>query len=240
MGMLRIVLVDDDRLFIHGVRQHIDWAALGLEVAGIAYNGLDALSLCRQEQPDILLTDVRMPGLDGISGAVLVHEAVPHCHLIFMSAYAEAPDYRKAIQLRALDFLEKPIDMEELTNALRHAAAQHQGPSTALSGNQPSRIIRDVMHILQSRYMENLTVESLAQAVYFTPNYLSTLFRKEVGQTISQYLTQCRMESAALMLGQTNMTVAEVSEAVGYHDVRHFSKVFQRHHGMNPSKFRRM
>lgn len=236
--MLRIVLVDDDRLFINAVRQHIDWEALGLRVCGIAYNGLEALDLCARERPDILLTDMRMPGLDGISSAIRIHEAVPHCHIIFMSAYAQAQDYRKAIHLRALDFLEKPLDMEELTNALRHAVAQ-TGPPREIPASQPSRIIRDVMHILESRYMENLTVDALAQAVFFTPNYLSALFRKETGSTISQYLTQCRLEAAVLLLRQTNRTVAEISEAVGYHDVRHFSKVFQKRHGVTPSSFRK-
>ena len=87
--------------------------------------------------------------------------------------------------------------------------------------------------------MENTAVEELARIAFFTPNYLSMLFRKETGQTISQYEAYCRIQAAAQMLLSTHKSIGEISEAVGYRDVRHFSKVFQKAMDMTPSEYRK-
>lgn len=240
--MHTIVLADDDALFLHGLHQHVPWDALGLTVAGAAEDGLKTLALCRELKPDLLLTDVRMPGLNGIESAMRIHEAHPGCHILFMSAFAQPEDYRAAIRLRAVDFLEKPLSMEEVTYALRQAAAllddsARPAPSGA---SQPSRSVLEVMRYIQGHYMENTAVEDLARIAFFTPNYLSTLFRKETGQTISQYEAYCRIQAAASMLKSTRKSISEIAEAVGYRDIRHFSKVFQKAMGMTPSEYRKI
>lgn len=237
--MRKVVLADDDQIFVEGIHKHVGWEELGLTVVGVAYNGLDALNLCKQHQPDILLTDVRMPRINGIEAAIALHESVPGCHIIFMSAYAQGADYRSAIRLKALDFLEKPVDIDDITYALRHAERQLSSQKEPKADAQPSRIIKDVMRQLESRYMENLTVTQLAQMVYFTPNYLSTLFHRETGYTISQYLMLCRVEASIAMLRDSSMSVQEIAAKVGYYDVRHFSKVFQKIMHTTPTAFRK-
>ncbi len=236
--MLRIVLADDDPIFLGGIRQHVQWEALGLSVVGVAENGEEALALCMAHKPDLLLTDVRMPRMNGLESALRIHEAHPDCHILFMSAYAQAEDYRAAIRLRAVDFLEKPIDIGELTEALSQAAAQC-APQADGAVAPVSRAVRDVMRHIDEHFAENLSVEALAKLAFFTPNYLSALFRKETGMTISQYETECRVRAAAALLLETRQTVAEVSDAVGYRDVRHFSKTFQRAMRVTPSEYRR-
>ncbi|GHU72580.1 DNA-binding response regulator [Clostridia bacterium] len=238
--MLRIILADDDSIFIQGILKHIPWESLGLEVAGVASDGQEALNLCKKHQPDILLTDLRMPCVHGLDAAVQLHEALPNCHFIFMSAFAQPSDYRSAIKLKALDFLEKPVDLQELIYVLNHAVAQVIEPQGIQADKlQPSRVIKDVMRQVESRYMEDLTVALLAQMFYFTPNYLSMLFRKETGYTISYYLMLCRVEAANALLRDPALSIQAVASAVGYQDARHFSKVYQKIMNMTPSEFRK-
>ncbi len=239
--MHTIVLADDDAIFLNGLYQHVPWGALGLKVAGIAEDGVQALALCRARKPDLLLTDVRMPGLNGIESAMCIHEAHPDCHILFMSAYAQPEDYRAAIRLRAVDFLEKPLGMEEVTQALQQAVMLLKDrPVPPVSAeSQPSRSIFEVMRYIQEHYMENTAVEDLARIAFFTPNYLSMLFRRETGQTISQYEAYCRIQAAAKLLRGTCKSISEISEAVGYRDTRHFSKIFQKAMGLTPSEYRK-
>lgn len=237
--MYSIVLADDDPIFLQGVRKHIDWEFLKLNVVGMAYNGVEALALCREKKPDIFMTDVKMPHMSGIDSAVHIHEELPDCHIIFISAYAQNSDYRAAIQIGALDFLEKPLDIGEITSALTNIISKLDSNDDETMQNVPSYSIRELMRYINQHYSDNLTVETLAAQSFFTPNYLCTLFHKETGKTITQYITQCRVNHARILLKDMTKPIYEVSEAVGYKDEKYFAKVFKKMTGMLPSEYRR-
>lgn len=101
------------------------------------------------------------------------------------------------------------------------------------------KIILDVMQIVQNHYNDpELYIRQIAQQVYMTPNYLSTLFKKEVGKTIGNYITEIRLEQSARLLTETNMKLYDISKAVGYTDTNYYSKLFKKHYYMTPAEYR--
>lgn len=235
--MFRIVIAEDDQLFLSGILKHVPWKELDLEVVGVTNCGEDAIALCLSLKPDLFLSDLRMAGINGLEAAAQIQSVLPDCHILFMSAYAQAVDYRAAIKLHAVDFLEKPLTIEEISEAL--SCATNALHSKFANEKPVSRAISDIMRYMQLHYAENLSIEQLAGIAYFTPNYLSSLFKRETGQTIGQYLSRLRIQAACHLLRQSHESVQIIGEKVGYRDVRHFSKVFCREMGVTPSEYRR-
>lgn len=238
--MYRLVVADDDYAFLNGMIRYMDWKALGIEVAGHAQNGKEAWEICQRVRPDILLTDVRMPYLGGIELACRVHEQFDLCQIIFMSVYSEKSDLKMAIRVRAIDYIEKPIDIAGLNGALGRAVKILQENARPAPGeNAYSRSVGDVVHYILENFSREITIDFLASQVYLSANYLSGRFKAETGKTINQYLTDIRMEQAKAMLREPGKSVADVASAVGYTDERYFSKLFAKTTGMTPSQYRR-
>lgn len=103
----------------------------------------------------------------------------------------------------------------------------------------PHEAITQVLEYLKLNYSQPLQLESLSQQVGYTPQYLSSLFTKEVGMSIQVFLQRLRVEEACVLLNQTQLSVAEVGAAVGYQDTRHFSKVFRRYQSVSPREYRK-
>lgn len=116
--MYTLLIVDDEWQTRKGLRELVDWQALGIEVVGDAGDGQEALRQLERLKPDILLTDVRMPHLDGIELARQARALLPQIAIMFISVYSDAEYLRNALRLEAVDYLYKPIHIEELKKAI--------------------------------------------------------------------------------------------------------------------------
>ncbi|OXM83404.1 response regulator [Paenibacillus rigui] len=99
-------------------------------------------------------------------------------------------------------------------------------------------VIERIRAVMEQRYAENLTVSDVAESVYLSSTYVSLLFKQETGETVYEYLTKVRIERAKEMLRDPRVKFYEVSEAVGYADPSHFSKIFKKYTGWTPSGYR--
>lgn len=237
--MYRLIVADDDYNYLSRMVRYMDWQALNIEVVGQAQDGREALELCRTLTPDILLTDVKMPHISGMELAQYVREHLNLCQIIFMSVYSEKDDLKTAIKMRAIDYIEKPVDIAALNDALLRAISILKENRRVYCSKAYSRAIEDVMQYILQNFQEDLTIEFLAAQVYLSTNYLSSRFKAETGKTINQYITGLRLEQAKVLLKESARNVAEIAAAVGYSDERYFSKLFARETGMTPTQFRR-
>ena len=121
---MKLLLVDDESFVRERIRLQINWQEIGIDQLEVCDDGERALNVIRVFKPDILVTDIRMPGLDGIKLAeeYLYHN--PEAKVIFISGYSDVPYLRSAIRLRAVSYVEKPIDIAELTADIRTAAEE--------------------------------------------------------------------------------------------------------------------
>jgi len=102
---------------------------------------------------------------------------------------------------------------------------------------QPIRVIREY---IDKHYAENISLNDIADQVQLSRNYVSAIFRKETGVNYLDYLTSKRINEAARLLRNTNLSISEISEKVGYTDVKYFSKMCKKKLGMNPSEYRKL
>lgn len=116
--LLTVIVADDETELREAVCSMIPWKEIGFRLVGSAGNGLDALQLVEQLQPDLLLTDIRMPYISGVSLAQQVRELRPLTQIAFLSGYDDFAYAQKAIEYNVISYLLKPIGMRELTEAL--------------------------------------------------------------------------------------------------------------------------
>jgi len=124
--MIKLILAEDERVTREGLIKHIPWSECGIERVEGAKNGVEALEMAEWLEPDIVLTDVSMPKMDGIQLASLIREKYPDCKIIFLSGYSDKEYLKSAIKLNALNYIEKPIDENELIATLSNAVLQYR------------------------------------------------------------------------------------------------------------------
>lgn len=116
--MYRVLIVDDEPIICKGLRDTIEWDSLGLEISGEAHGGVDALELIKATRPHILITDIRMPGMDGITLIKTIRELELQVKIIILSGYSDYAFLKEAIRLGVDGYLLKPIDIDELISNL--------------------------------------------------------------------------------------------------------------------------
>ena len=130
--MLRVLIVEDEEFIRRGLLCTIDWTGMGCVVVGDASDGKEGLELLRTERPDVVLTDIRMPRMDGIAMAERAQEEGILPQIIFLTSYAEFDYAKKAIALHAADYLLKPVDEQELVILMRRLAKERTAQEAEL------------------------------------------------------------------------------------------------------------
>ncbi len=133
-AMLKVVIVEDNPSTVQALTRTIDWAALDCEVAGCAYDGEEGRSLIEETLPDIVLTDIRMPQINGLDMIAMIREKLPDCKIIIITGYEEFEYASRAIKLSVFDYLLKPIDNEDVMRSVARAvqAAQRKQKSDGM------------------------------------------------------------------------------------------------------------
>ena len=106
--------------------------------------------------------------------------------------------------------------------------------------NQQTKPVRLLKTYIEEHYGEPISLDSAAEYVKLSPNYVSTIFKKETGVSFLEYLTTARLDAATEMLRKTDMSINEIAEKVGYADVKYFSKLCRKTLGMKPSEYRKL
>ena len=136
--MYRLVVIDDEYIVVQGIKALISRLKLDYEVVGAAYDGIQGLEVIRSEKPDVVITDIRIPGLDGLSVIEAAKEECPDTYFIVISGYSEFVYAQRALTLGVKDYIDKPVTAEKLKNAL----ARVPFCGGCLFGRSGCRIIR--------------------------------------------------------------------------------------------------
>ena len=146
--MIRVLIADDEKRIRDGLATTIPWAQLGMEVVGTASNGEAALAMAREFKPQIILTDVRMPRLDGLEFLKQLQAFLPRVKVVILSGYDDFSYARRAMQLGVSDYLVKPIGAEEIVKTLEALTASLGEESKVETGlESPLGIRRDLARL---------------------------------------------------------------------------------------------
>ena len=122
--MYRILLVDDEKMELEALKNYIDWEALGIDHVDTAKNGKAAYELVLEKQPDIVITDIQMPVMDGITLAKKIYEWNRSIKLIFLTGYDDFAYVKEAFQVNAVNYLLKPFSEESIAEVIHRAVRQ--------------------------------------------------------------------------------------------------------------------
>lgn len=250
--MIRLLVVDDESATRNGIVRHLDWRQLGVGLVEEARDGLEGLEIARLLHPDIVISDIRMPGMNGVEFITHIRDLYPECKIIFLSGYSDKEYLKAAIHLGAISYIEKPINIDELQETVKRAVDQvhsdeYKAQKAKLDQDENekmqvnNRAISSVLKYINKNYgNQDLSVKTLAQHVFLTQTYLSSLFKRETGQTISEYITAYRIHQAVVMMAQPNVKLYEIAEKTGFGDANYFARVFKQQRGLTPSEFMRI
>ena len=255
--MYRLLIADDER-----IEREVLFKILSRNLEGQceifqAGNGREALEIYREKKIQIAILDIEMPGINGIEAAEKIRETDRECSIIFLTAFDEFSYAKKAITVRALDYLLKPYDEQELMlvveeairiaaeneaggrlRAQAPAAAPEAGAAADSENARLARMTETVTQYIRENYMYDISMQELARNMNYSEPYFCKLFKQCFNKNFTSYLTEYRVEEAKKLLSLGTMTVKEVGKAVGYSDANYFTKVFKRITGQNPSENR--
>ena len=220
-----------------------------------AKNGTEAWERFQQEQPQVAILDIQMPGMTGLEVAGKIRDIGSPCALIFLSAYDYFSYARQAIACRAVDYILKPYGEEELVASVEEAIRFHDWyalqparkkmlPSRTENGRHSEEglrtgIVRDeIERYIQEHFDADLSMQDVARVMNYSDAYFCKLFKQCFKINFSTYLNEYRVEKAKEMLADRRLSIKEISLGCGYADSNYFTRVFRRVTGMTPSEYR--
>ena len=263
------LLVADDEMIERAVLVQLLEEELGDQCRIFqAENGREALEVYEKEKIQIAVLDIEMPGITGIEAAQRIREKDKDCCIIFLTAFDEFSYAKKAITIRALDYLLKPYDEKELLLVLDEAMrmvdeyqteeirktvtettagspeGEGSGSGAAVvngTGGDPmveTRLTDLIYQYIRDNYMFDISMQEVARTMNYSEAYFCKLFKQFFGKNFTAYLTEYRIEMAKKMLQTPTVNIKEIGKAVGYADSNYFAKVFKRVTGDSPSEYR--
>lgn len=240
MKKLKVVLVDDEIMIREGFKQLFDWEAHGCEVVGEAADGMEALAQIDHLQPDIVIMDINLPIMNGLKVIKTSRIRYPDMAFIIVSGYDDFSYCREALRMQITDYILKPVNYEEFGSCIdRLKIALYENKKTDSANDQEERTITGIIRYLQEHLAEEISLNILAEEFHLSSQYISQLFKNEIGVNFLAYLTSIRMERAKKLLISTALPISEISEQSGYGDYRVFTKAFKKSEGSTPSQYRR-
>ena len=244
--MYRVVLVDDERLIIRGLSTVIPWAELGCEIAGTAHDGVSGLELIRSLRPDIVLTDIRMPNMDGLTMLAAIRSEFPEIQMSVLTAYRDFEYARKAITLGVCRYLLKPSNLDELQEAVKLMVSRldampqlPEDPDDESVKEAGNHLVKAALAYMKEHCTEqHLSLGEVADHVYVSQWHLSKLLNRETDQSFFDLLGSMRIAKAKKLLADPALRIHEIAEMAGFSDVAHFSRSFKKIAGCTPGEYR--
>ena len=253
--MYQILVAEDESLerkvLCKTLRKHFGDICLIHE----AKNGREAVESFLIHRPQVAILDIEMPGVSGLEAARQIRESGHPCMILFLTAFDKFSYAREAITLRALDYLLKPCQEQELiltveealhlydrlgTNheaVLRGDIADGAGEED-LADRRMGQIRENIERYIREYYSTEISMQSVARAMNYSDAYFCKLFKQCFKVNFSAWLNEYRIDRAREMLQNTRLSVREVSTACGYSDANYFARVFKRVTGKTPSEYR--
>lgn len=238
--MYKLVIIDDEDKIVNGIGGLFPWEQIGYKVVGMFTSAKKALEYIEKNQVDVVLTDIEMPDMSGIS---LSKELMrfPGIHTVLFSSYSNYEYFRSAIQNGVVDYLLKPVQYGALLECFEKVsmklAAEQQIQASEPKGYY-EQIISKVLNYLRENY-RNASLAQAATVVNLSPAYLSRLFKERNGTSFSEIVLQIRMEKAKEMLGDSKYKSYEIAYNVGYNNPKNFSRAFKEFYSISPSEYRK-
>lgn len=238
MKKRKLLIVDDEWLITDSLSSLEEWADRSIEVIGTASNGREALAWLDKTEVDLVITDIRMPDMDGLELLRQIHHCSPQIDVIIISGYEEFAYAKTALSYQAKGYILKPIDTDELFATVDQLVPQSQEPAEEMPKTYHETIVERAISYISANLGRPISLKDVADQVHLTSHYFGQIFKAVIGDTFVNHLTRLRMERACELLKNTELKQYEVGYQIGYTDPKYFAKVFFQSYGVTPKEYR--
>lgn len=240
----KLLIVEDENFEKEALETIITHHYAEISIVGIATSGKEAIRKAKLFKPDIILMDIGIPELDGLSAQRKILEFLPEVQTIILTAYSDFQHAQEAINCRVVEYLVKPIRTKKLTDAIDRILLSFKKNQTHTSFMQETtqitrnEFIHQALLYIEKHYLENIQVAELAKSLYLNPQYFSRLFKKEMNISFSEFLLLYRLEKSKDLLIHTDLPIYAVASNSGFTDSSYYCKTFKKYVHISPLKFR--
>lgn len=238
----KVLVAEDEDIIRRGVVKYIQLHTDRFDTVYEAENGQEALDIILKYRPDIVLLDIQMPKMDGITIMQKLSKTNIHPLVVILSGYDEFSYAQNALRYGAKEYLLKPVRASDILQCLNKLADKYLSTENKENSNTSdieNGFVSEAKNYIEEHYSESLTVADVAEKIGISSGYLSTIFNQELGLGFAEYLNGLKVEHACVYLEQNYLKVYEIAYKVGFHDEKYFTKVFKKIKGMTPKDYRR-
>ncbi|HAT4365169.1 TPA: response regulator [Clostridium perfringens] len=216
-----------------------------------AKNGKEALELNRELNPDIIIMDIKMPGINGIKALELIKNENPNKEIIMLTAYDDFEFIHKVLVLGGSDYIIKPIKPDKIMGIIDNIIDKIENKNIELEVRShidekildrnlvnEEKIVDKVSKYIDDNMDKMLKLEELASICNLSPGYFSRVFKKETGKTVITYINEKKVERAKKLLKESKEPIINISLDLGFDDCGYFIRVFKKITGLTPKAFR--
>jgi len=241
---MKVLIIDDEKPVRDCIHLLVNWADYNIDTVYEAEDGYEAIQIISEQQPDIIITDIRMPITDGLQLMDWIYHNHPKCQVIAISGYTDYEYVRQFFIQGGIDYINKPIQPQKINDALRKTLSNIEknklnttiDPIVSIS--EDDNIYYQIKYYIDEYYDKELSLNTIANHFHLSEAYLSRKFKQLFNTNIVQYINSVRTNHAKKYLLCTPKKVSEIAYLVGYNDEKYFSRVFKEFENMSPNEYR--
>jgi YesN/AraC family two-component response regulator len=249
--MYKVVIIDDEPIIVEGISRMIAWDRFKCRIVATANDGNEGTEIIHKYSPDIVITDIAMPGQDGLAMIAGVKSEFPDMEISILTGYRRFEYAQKAIKLGVTRFLLKPSNLEEIEEAIQamiqkleengilpEARPGEQPEEEKLDNEASNFIVNNAIKFIEQNYAHKITLSEVAEKTYVSQWHLSKLLNRHLEQNFSEILNNIRIREAQKLLRDPSLRIGDIAEKVGFIDMAHFSRVFKKSIGISANEYR--
>jgi len=241
-----LVIAEDEELLLDNLIGKVSSLDLGFHVVGRAQTGLQALEQVRLHAPDLLITDIRMPVMDGMALLARVSEECPSVSKIIISGFSDFEYAKEALRYGVSEYLLKPVDQGELERALCLVKTRLDLENDSLGAlfdlprnSTKEQVAETLREYIRAHYDRNLNLDEITDRLSYSPGYLAKIFSRIYGMSPTRYMISLRIHRAQhLLVHNPELSLQQVGECIGYEELSYFSRIFKKYAGTSPGSYR--
>ena len=251
--MYKLMIAEDSPFALKELCEGINWAKYDLCLTGAFSDGEQLLEQAIKDMPDVVLTDIFMPIMDGISLASALRELSKDVKIVFVSSCADFEIAQKALLMHVSGYLLKDFEEEQFDRVMMQVIKElrESGREQMVEGSatreekknnlkMPKDYVGRMKEFIHEHFREDISMADVAASVFLSSSYANLKFTQKCGCSIFEYISECRMAEAKRLLAETDESITMIAEMVGYATKTNFYLAFKKKHEISPKDYRKL